>query len=489
MTRTALIFVLLATPVSARERGSLDKALGLEETLKKVVKDAEPAIASILVSRSEGYARLGAVPAADYAGRLGGFDAQALLDKAPADEARKALVRRLDLARAENVPESHGSGVVVGTGLVLTNYHLVRDAVKVYVQLPGGRGSYADVHAADARSDLAVLKLLAPPADTVALPLGAGEKLAKGQLVLALANDFAPGFRDGSPSASWGLVSNLRYPRPSGRRTEEDRTGPIHRYGTLIQVDVGANLGVSGGALLNLRGELVGLMGPLGALLGQSEPGGFAIPMSAGFRLIVERLKEGKEVEYGFLGINFTPSPGEATRGVLIQGVSQNTPAADVNLPHQQYVVKINGMDVNNSDDLSLAISTSLAGSRITLSVSPTPGGPTRNYTPVLGKLWLPGKFIAANRPPAVGGLRVDYTTTLLGGGLGDRSVERGVAVREVLPGSPAEKANLLVKQVITHVNGRPVATPAEYYREASRAAGSLELTFSNNKRATLPLR
>ena len=123
------------------------------------------------------------------------------------------------------VPQSNGtvsvgSGVVVSeTGLVLTNAHVVHNATKIYVRLPGGRGSWADIHASDPRSDLAVLRLLSRVPNLKAIKIGEGERIRKGQFVLSLANPFAPGFRDGSPSASWGIVSNLRR-RVPGRDNE-----------------------------------------------------------------------------------------------------------------------------------------------------------------------------------------------------------------------------------------------------------------------------
>ena len=123
----------------------------------------------------------------------------------------------LDLSGPNVVPESYGSGVVVDAdnGLVLTMAHVVHNATKIYVRLSGGRGSWADVHAADPRSDLAVLKLIDPPTGLRALKCGDGSRLRKGQFVIGLANPFAAGFRDGSPSASWGIISNL-HRRASG---------------------------------------------------------------------------------------------------------------------------------------------------------------------------------------------------------------------------------------------------------------------------------
>lgn len=495
MTRCALVLsltaLLLSPLLSAQERGRIENALpAFEAELVRIVKTAEPAVACIVVSRSEQYARLGAVPVnPDYPGRLGGFDPGNLSEKAPMDEkALKGLLRRLDLARPDVVPEANGSGVVIGTGLVLTPYHLVRDAVKVYVRLPGGHGSYADIYAADPRSDLAVLRLLAAPPNLTVLPIGKAEDLQKGQFLLAMANPFAPGFRDARPSASWGLLSNLRTPPPADRPRQEDKTRPLYLYyGTLLQADVGINLGVSGAALLNLKGELVGLSGARGTLHAADAPGGFAIPMNAGVRRIIDKLRAGQEVEYGFLGINF--QQGE-NNGVRIEEVSAGTPAAEAGLPPGGYIVRVNGTRVENTDDLSLAISTALAGSRITVQVASPVNAPARTYTVTLGKLWLPSRVIAAQRPPAVGGLRVDYTTTLLRGGFGDRrGVARGVAIREVLPGSPAEKANLQVDRIIIQVNGQTVSSPAEFYQRATGAGGALELTFSDNTRATLPLR
>src|SRR5207247_1701287 len=121
------------------------------------------------------------------------------------------LIRRLNLALPEVVPDSYGSGVVIDpAGLVLTNYHVVRYATKIFVRLPGKTGSYANIHAADERSDLAVLQLIDSPGGLAALPMGDADNVKKGQFVLAIANPFAAGFRDGSPSVSWGMLSNVR---------------------------------------------------------------------------------------------------------------------------------------------------------------------------------------------------------------------------------------------------------------------------------------
>src|SRR5207248_9225764 len=138
---------------------------------------------------------------------------------------------------------------------------------KVFVRLPDRQGSYADIHAADPRSDLAVLRLLNPKLALRPLKLGEGEKAKRGQFVLSLANPFAAGFRDGKPSASWGIVSNLRRRAPGPAR-EEERAKTLHHYGTLIQTDARLNLGCSGGALIDLQGRLIGLTSATAAIAG-----------------------------------------------------------------------------------------------------------------------------------------------------------------------------------------------------------------------------
>src|SRR6202011_3306869 len=111
---------------------------------------------------------------------------------------------------------------------------------------------------------------------------------------------------------SWGIVSNLRHRAPATPLLNEiDRAKiTLHQYGALLQTDARLSVGCSGGALINLQGELVGLTTTLAALTGGDTTGGFAVPMDAGIRRIVRVLEKGEEVEYGFLGVRFDPQRG-----------------------------------------------------------------------------------------------------------------------------------------------------------------------------------
>ena len=222
MPRLAVAFLLIlmgcacAAPACAQDETDLHKALALEKVLHKVIAQVEPSVACILVSRSDAYHTLGLAPDKDNLGQLGDFDPETLKSKPGLQKDRPLWQRKLDLADPGHIPQAFGSGVVIDSaGLILTNYHVVQDATKVYVRLPGGKGSYADIHAADPRSDLAVLRLLNPKKllPLTAVRLGDADKMERGHFVLSIANVFAAGFRDGQPSASWGILRNVRPPR------------------------------------------------------------------------------------------------------------------------------------------------------------------------------------------------------------------------------------------------------------------------------------
>ena len=356
------LMTLLAGSLRAQDP-DLVQALALQRTMQRTIQQAEPAIACILVSRSERYQEVGQGPDREHPGKLGAFDPSALPRIPNLSTQIETLQKLLDFTHPDYVPRAFGSGVVVDArGLILTNYHVVQDATKVYVRLPGGKGSYADIHAADPRSDLAVLKLLNPnvmPLKTI--PLGDADKLERGQFVLTLANPYAAGFRDGQPSASWGILSNIRR-RAVSRVKENENVKPFHFYSTLLQTDARLSLGSSGGALVNLQGEMVGLLTSLAAIQGGETPGGFAVPITANMARIINVLKRGEEVDYGFLGVGHEPMV-EGRRGVRLSNVDPSFPAGyDARLQRGDLLLAINGQPIKEHDDIFFLIASQLAG-------------------------------------------------------------------------------------------------------------------------------
>jgi S1-C subfamily serine protease len=459
---------------------ALRETLALQEAMQSAIQDAEPAIACILVSRSEDYIKLGETPPPDGSGKLGRYSLRGGKDG----------IEQLDLANAGTVPETYGSGVVIDpSGLILTNEHVIRDATKIFVRLPGQKGSYADIHAADPRSDLAVLRLLDPPAKLKAIKLGDGGKVKKGQFVISVANPFAAGFRDGSPSASWGIISNLRRRPASTAGDAENLVKPLHHHGTLLQTDARLNIGCSGGALIDLKGELIGLTTAAAALTGSETAGGFAIPIDVAIKRIIEVLKRGEEVEYGFLGVSLPTQerPGP-NGGIQISGTVAASPAAAKGLEDRDVILSINGTPINDYHDLFLTVSTVLAGNEARIEVLRGSGLAPRIISVTLDKSAVAGKFIAAQKPTPVRGLRVDYLSVLMQTLRQTKpdGISHGVVIREVQSGSEAAAAQLKVNDIITHVKGQPVRTPAEFYRRMQMLAGPVELTLANSYKATL---
>jgi S1-C subfamily serine protease len=477
----SIAFVLLVTAAGQCD-DDLTAARNLESAMQRAIAKVEPAVACILVSRSTEYKQFDGISGTREPGQLGGFDRpdpDMGFRRGPArlfDQRRREVAERLDLSAPNHVPESFGSGVVIDTsGKVLTCYHVVRDAAKIFVRLQGQKGSYADILAADERSDLAVLKMITPPPGLVALPLGNGNDTRKGQMVLSVSNPFAAGFRDGSPSSSWGIISNVRR-RVPGEYDELQRRRKLHYYGTLLQTDARMGLGCSGGALIDLNGNLIGIISSHAALTGGETAGGFAMPMDAIYRRVIETLRRGEEVEYGFLGVSFPLRGSDLTYEVM-----HNSPAQKAGMQSRERIMAIDGVAIKEPDDLFLAISARAPGSMVRITVG-NGFGLQRVVTPRLVKYYVPRErpLIAANRPAPIRGLRVDYSSILVRPDGGPRdSIPPGVVVREVMPNSPAERAALQPNNdLIIEVNGQRVETPQEFADAAQKTNGPLELTI-----------
>jgi serine protease Do len=472
----------LPTILWANQDTDLKQALALEKTVQKIIADNEPSIACVLVSRSDLYARFGQGSAADPPGKLGPFDADALRTNALFNELsaadRKKLLKRLDLADPAHVPESSGSGVVIDeTGLVLTPYHVVHGATKVFVVLPGGVSSYADVFAADPRSDLAVLRLLRPKLKLRAVRLGDGGKVERGQFIVGLAFPHAPGFRTGKPSAAWGLVSNVQQ-RATGLGTDEAQFRTIFHYGGLLLTDARVNLGTSGGLLLNLKGEAVAVTDTLAGAAGPDAVGSLALPLDVGLQRILAVLKKGEEVEYGFLGVSFDRQ-AEKAEGAVLASVTEGSPAEQAGLKDGHIILAVEGQPVHDTDDLLRALATHFAGAKVRLEVRKPSG--TAKVDVVLAKYYVPGKVIATEpgERPYFRGLRVDYTSLVVQQpGTTATSIPRGVLITDVQPKSQAAKGDLKAGVIITHVNERAVETPRAFYEIVRDHKGPVRLTL-----------
>ncbi len=235
-----------------------------------------------------------------------------------------------------------GSGVIVSAqGYILTNNHVVEGADQVEVAFPDGRQTVARVVGADPETDLAVLKIDA--SDLPAITLGQTDDVHVGDVVLAIGNPFGVG-----QTVTMGIVSAL------GRHDLG-----INTFENFIQTDAAINPGNSGGALVDTRGNLVGVNSAIYSRTGSSIGIGFAIPVSTARQVMEQLIKDGV-VTRGWLGVGMhevTPEIAESfglksPQGVLISAIYQGGPADHAGLKPGDIVLQIGDKRINDEKSL-----------------------------------------------------------------------------------------------------------------------------------------
>jgi S1-C subfamily serine protease len=384
----------------------------------------------------------------------------------------------------EFMPNEFATGVVVGSGgLILTAYHVLGENSEYFVTAHDRKVYRAWVKAADPRSDLAVLAIDAT--DLVPVAFGDSSSLKKGQIVVALGNPYAIA-RDGQVSASWGIVSNLaRKAPPIPDEPETSGKTTLHHFGTLIQTDAKLNLGTSGGPLLNLQGQMVGLVTALAAAAGYEQAAGYAFPVDDTFRRVVDQLKQGREVEYGYLGIQpVNLMPEDVLRGLhgtRLHRVMPGTPADRYGLKAGDRITEVNGVSIYDADGLVLEVGQLPVESVVRLAV--VRGTQHMNLDVSLTKYPVRGRKIITTPAPAWRGMRVDYASAAgeLEGGNQPRLpfYDEGVLVSGVEEGTPAWEAGLRKGMLISQVEQVAVHSPADFRNAVANKRGPVQLRLS----------
>ncbi|MBL8343732.1 MAG: trypsin-like peptidase domain-containing protein [Rubrivivax sp.] len=239
-----------------------------------------------------------------------------------------------------------GSGVIVSPeGYLLTNHHVVADAVDIEIQLADGRSTRAQLVGSDAETDIAVLKIDLPSLPVLAL--ADARTLQVGDAVLAIGNPFNIG-----QTVTAGIVSALG-------RTQ--RGGSL--FQSFIQTDAAINPGNSGGALVDAQGSLVGINTAIFSRSGGSLGIGFAVPIDTA-RDVMDQLVRGGKVKRGFIGVDIRDLNAELAEslalpvksGVLITGVLNDGPAAKGGVRPGDVVVRVGDKPVANSAELLAAV-------------------------------------------------------------------------------------------------------------------------------------
>jgi Do/DeqQ family serine protease len=250
--------------------------------------------------------------------------------------------RRFFGAPEQNTPQRRsglGSGVLVSTdGYILTNNHVIESADAIEVALNDGKKYSARIVGRDPESDLAVLRIDSKD-PLVAINFAPDARLNVGDVVLAIGNPFGVG-----QTVTMGIISAL------GRSDLG-----INTFENFIQTDAAINPGNSGGALIDTRGNLVGINTAIYSRTGGSQGIGFAIPASSA-RSIMEQIIKTGQVTRGWIGIQIQEVTGELAqafdlpqKGALIAGLTRNGPAARAGLQPGDVLLAIDGKPINDA--------------------------------------------------------------------------------------------------------------------------------------------
>ena len=360
-----------------------------------------------------------------------------------------------------------GSGVIMTRdGYIVTNNHVVDGATDVRVTLGDKREFKAKVVGTDPKTDIAILKI-----DATSLPLitvADSSKVQVGDYALAIGDPFGVG-----QTVTMGIVS----------ATGRSHLG-IEDYEDFIQTDAPINPGNSGGALVNDRGELIGINTAIIAHGSEGNQGiGFAIPANMA-RSVMEQIVEHGKVTRAYLGIvpqDVTPAIAKAfgqteTRGALVGDVSANSPASKAGLEKGDIILDLNGKPVANSNDLRMAISMMPPDSSVSLKVLRS--GSERNFTVKLGELPTTEASVeheSNGSNSALSGVSLEDLSAESARELGLPASAKGVVVTKVGPSSAAAEAGLRRGDVIQEVNRKPVRNTSDFERAV---AGSKEDTL-----------
>ena len=373
--------------------------------------------------------------------------------------------------------KSLGSGVIVSPeGYILTNNHVVDGATDVRVTLSDKRELQARIIGTDPKTDVAVLKVEAD--NLKPLTIGDSSQVEVGDVAIAVGDPFGVG-----QTVTKGIIS------------AKGRGGlGIEDYEDFLQTDAPINPGNSGGALVNDRGELIGInTAIISHGSGGSQGIGFAVPANLARQVMDQILKNGKVVR-AYLGIlpqDVTPSMAKAfgtkdARGIIVGDVSPSSPAQESGIQRGDILLEVNGKPVSDSNQLRMSISMMPPGTNVKLKV--VRNGDEREFSVKLAE--MPTETAKLNSQEdggdkALDGVEVTNLNPQIAEELNLPASTTGVVVSGVDPSSKMAESGLRRGDVIQEVNHRAVKNTSEF-QNAIRKAGDDPLFLVNRGGRTL---
>ena len=356
----------------------------------------------------------------------------------------------------ERKTASLGSGVIVSSnGYILTNSHVIKDADEIKVLLSDKREFQGKVIGTDSKTELAVIKIDVQNLPTI--PFGDSDKLQVGEVVIAVGNPFGL-----NQTVTMGIVSAV------GRANVG-----IADYEDFIQTDAAINPGNSGGALVNAKGELVGINTAIFSTTGGYQGIGFAIPSNMAKAVMDSLIKTGKVIR-GWLGVSIQPLTPELAKqfnlkkeyGALVGDVIENSPAEKAGILRGDVIIEYNGKKVDEPYNLRNTVANTPPGETAELKI-------IRNGKIETIKVIIDELPTEAPKAPVI-----EYKNVLRGISVRELTPElyrqmnisekiKGVIVAEIGPDSPAE-GKLMEDDIIQEINRKAIANLKDYESTAS---------------------
>lgn len=361
-----------------------------------------------------------------------------------------------------------GSGFIISKdGYILTNNHVIDGADKIEISLMGKDKAAtskkenkfpATLVGRDPATDVALLKIKTP-FDLPFAYLGNSKTITKGEWVLAMGNPFG---LDHSVSA--GIVSAI------GR---EINPGENRRFDDFIQTDAAINFGNSGGPLVNMKGEVIGINT---AITAQGSGIGFAVPINIA-KDVVAQLKETGAVSRGYLGVTIQDVTDEmreafglsAAKGVVVNDIVAGGPASKSDLRRGDVILKVNNDEVNDAKSLQRSVARVKPGSPVTLEIIRKKQ--TMKITVKVGNL-------SDGTKPNERKTNEPEKADRLGLHIGMNRDGTGVQIEDVEEGSAAAEAQLAPGDIVRKVNGEEVKSIGDYKKAVATLKSKQSVVF-----------
>lgn len=352
-----------------------------------------------------------------------------------------------------------GSGVILSRdGFIVTNNHVIDNALEIKVILNDKRSFDAKLVGRDPNTDIALLKISAN--DLPFIPFGNSDKLKLGEWVLAIGNPF-------------NLTSTVTAGIVSAKAREINLSENRYAIESFIQTDAAVNPGNSGGALVNLKGELIGINTAIASRTGSYSGYSFAIPSSIAKKIVTDLIEFG-EVQRALLGVNLDELDSDGAsklginemKGVLVSGVVKGGAADEAGIKTNDIILNINGIQVNSPSQLREQISKYRPNQQVDIIINRANN--KKHFTATLRN--MKGGLEAVNSSESLSALGASFQE-ISGKQKNDLGISYGIQVTDLKDGK-LKQGGIKEGYIITKINRTPIKTIDDLKRLISFTSG-----------------